>query len=140
MAVRPGASTSAYLTGNLSGCRVTERSSICVTLRDAVLPTGGTGTADTKSAGASYSYHLTEHSRLSLSGTYTHNSTSDALALTPYVTATSYVTTSASYDRTLTKRLHLTASTHFSKVMGGGNDHTEDVGGSLGISVRFGEY
>jgi hypothetical protein len=132
---------STNLTGSIQLCRLGPRSTFCVNGNDAVLPTGGAGTVDSKSAGASYSYHLTEHSTVSLSGQYSHNDTPTGRFLANdgrY--ANSYITLSGTYDRTLRPRVHLIASTHFRKITGNLGDSPADFGGSLGIMIRFGDY
>jgi hypothetical protein len=128
------------LTGNLQLCRLSLRATLCVFASDAVLPTGGAGTVDSKSAGANYSYQLSEHSRIGLSGQYSHNDQPiDRLIADGARYANSYVTLSGSYDRTLRPRVHLIAATHFRKIMGNLGDSPADFGGSLGILVRFGD-
>ena len=126
-------------TGNLQLCRQSPRSTLCLTASDAVLPTGYTGTVDSKAVGASYSYSLTEHSTLALSVQYSHNGQPIDRSLVGPVIADSYVTAGANYDRQLSQRVHFIAATHYRKLIGGQLDRTSaDFGGSLGILVRLG--
>lgn len=129
------------LTGNAQLCRQTSRATLCFTASDAVLPTGATGTVNSKAAGASYSYRLSERSTFTVSGQYSHNDEPvfNRLAQEQRI-ASSYVTAAASYDRQLRQRIHLIAATHFRKVIGNLGNYPADFGGSLGISIRFGDF
>lgn len=128
------------LTGNVQLCRLSPRSILCINASDAVLPTGNTGTVNSKSVGATYLYHLTEHSDFSLSGQYSRNDQPNNRRFPlGYSVANSYVTLAGEYDRTLSRRVHLIAATHFRKIIGSDLGSPSDFGGSLGISVRFGD-
>jgi hypothetical protein len=129
------------LTGNVQLCRLSPRATLCLNLSDAVLPTGGTGTVNTKTAGVSYSYHLTEHSTISASGQYSRNDEPvQALQIPQFSYGNSYITASANYDRDLQHRIHLVATTHFRKIMGNLGNYPADFGGSIGFSIRLGDY
>lgn len=138
---RSSGSKSMSPTGNLQLCRVSERSSLCATVSGAVLPNGSTGVTTTTMAGGRYSYVLSEHSNIALSGSYSHsgNLTSAIVGHTVQSGNRSFSTT-ASYDRTLRQRIHLTATTRYRKIMGGTINRSDDFGGSLGVSIKFGEY
>lgn len=138
-------------TGNLQLCRVGTRGNLCASVRESVLPTGGTGTVVTRSANASYSYKLSEHSDISLSGSYSHNNQPPvAIPSNVLVFNTSYVTAMATYSRSLRERVRLVATTQFRTITGGnssvGNGTNQignrpaDFGASLGILVRLGDY
>lgn len=128
-------------TGNLQLCRQGPRASLCVTASDAVLPTGGTGTVSSKQVGASYSYKLTEHSQISASAEYSHNGEPlDSRLPSGFNVASHYVTLGASYDRTLSQRIHFVASTHYRQITGNSEQSRSDIGGSLGIAIRFGDF
>lgn len=129
------------VTGNIQLCRQSPRTTLCLTASDAVLPTGYSGTVNSKAIGASYAYRLTERSTVTLSGQYSRNSQPiDRNLIGPVRFADSYITLGGGYDRQLSQRIHFVASTHYRKLIGGELNHTSaDFGGSVGILVRFGD-
>lgn len=128
-------------TGNLQLCRISERANICATVSEAVLPSGYAGTVVTQSVGASYSYQLSEHSRFALSANYSHNNQpARIVAVNRIDIASSYLAASATYDRTLRERLHFLATARYRDITGGGGNRPADFGGTIGFSVRLGEY
>ncbi len=133
--------TSLSPTGNLQLCRVSSRSTLCATVTEAVLPSGYAGTVITQSVGASYSYRLSEHADFSVGASYSHNDRpADAPGITTFAVGTSYVTATATYDRTLRERLHFLATTRYRNITGGSGSRSADFGGSIGFAVRLGDY
>lgn len=129
--------TSTAGTGSLTLCQLGPRHRLCLLAQDALLPTSTLGTINTKSINVNYTYNLSERSNVSASGAYSRNGQS---AVTRSFVQNTYVTASANYDRTLRPRIHLMVTTQYRKVMGGASNRPDDFGGSVGISVRFGEY
>jgi len=133
--------------GNLQLCRTTTRAKLCAMVSESVLPTGFTGTVVSTSAGASYSYRLTEHGRFSLAANYARNSRpATNIALNNIAIASRYVTATATYDRTLRERLHFLVMARYRDIIGQPGNHLSDFGhpadfgGSIGFSVRLGDY
>ena len=124
------------VTGHVVLCRKTERTTLCLNAGQSVLPTGVTGTVATKTAGASYSYLISEHSTLSFSGTYSNNSE----PINGNIPGSSYFSTSLSYDRTLRERVHVVGTVRYRDITGGIGDRPADYGGTLGILVKLGDY
>ena len=138
--------------GNFLLCRTTTRTTACLTASRAVLPTGSTGTVTTNTIGGNYSYRLSEHSSVSAAANYSHNN-QPAFILSPVggaggavgvgqnpLLATSYFSASATFDRTLKERVHMLATARYRTLSGGIANRPNDYGGSLGVSVKLGDY
>ncbi len=127
--------------GNLQLCRHGDRTNLCATVSEAVLPTGFSGAVVTQSTGATYSYQLSEHARFSLSADYSHNNKPvSGNTIHTVAFGSSYVTATATYDRTLRQRLHFIATTRYRNISSGAANRPADFGGTIGFLVRLGEY
>ncbi|MBO9714540.1 hypothetical protein [Sphingomonas sp.] len=127
--------TSKSLSGNLSLCRNVTRSSICVNVVKAVLPTAVSGTRDQTIADATYRYQLTEHSSINARGSYTH---AERKGLGP-AGRNEYFMGSVGYDRKVTERLNVSSSVFYRAIFGGTSTRGDDYGGQIGLTYRFGD-
>ncbi|MDE2302703.1 MAG: hypothetical protein KGK11_09105 [Sphingomonadales bacterium] len=122
-------------TGNILLCRVTSRSNFCLNGSQAELPTGTIGIIATRTAGVSYSYQLTERSKLAFAGNYTNSSTPTFVQ----AYASGYLTTQVSFDRTLKERLHFITTARYRKITGGLANQPDDWGGTVGFDLKLGD-
>jgi hypothetical protein len=125
-----------YLSGNLNLCRTTVRTTLCVTARRAVLPTGINGTVATLDVGANYSYRLSEKSMLTFAADYLSNGGQQSVL----ANNSKYFNATLNYDRQLKERVRLIGTALYRKITGGNISRTADYGATLGVAVRLGDY
>lgn len=126
---------STALSGNLRLCRETARSAACLNAQRAVLPTGISGTQNTTSLGATYSYKVSEFSTLLAAADYTKNGFDQLTAFGQ----NEYFRGSLGYQRRLKERLRLILSGQYRKTFGGVFDRGTDYGGQIGLAIGLGD-
>lgn len=127
--------SSTVFSGNVRLCNTTTRRTFCVNAARAVLPTGISGTQNTTSVDANYSYRISEHSKLFGAAGYTRNDN----RLSVGAQAFEFVRGSIGYSRDVRKNIQVTISGQYRKIFGGLVERGADYGAQAGIVVRFGD-
>lgn len=127
--------SSTVFSGNIRLCNTTTRRTFCVNAARAVLPTGISGTQNTSSIDANYSYSISEHSTVFGAVGYTRNGN----RLSAGAQAFEFLRGSLGYARDIRKNLRVTISGQYRKIYGGLVERGADYGAQAGIVVRFGD-